>query len=250
MFEHFFIVGAQRSGTTYLYQLLAEHPEIEMARPISPEPKFFIADALFEQGLEYYENHFFVGKANAWLRGEKSTSYMESEKAAKRIARYFPKAKILFILRDPLERAISNYWFSVNNGLETMPMSDAFIHEEERRLDYDQQRTSVSPYAYLKRGRYIDYISMYERYFPTEHIKIILYEQFVGSRDLVRDLHVFLGVAPDFTPSTLYRVFNKGDKPNSALPPALERYLLDYFAESNARLAERFGLDLTEWRRL
>lgn len=249
MFEHFFIVGAQRSGTSYVYHLLAEHPEIEMAKPLRPEPKFFHTDALFERGLQYYENHFFEGKAGAWLRGEKSASYIESEKTAKRIARHFPKAKILFILRDPIERAISNYWFSVSNGLETMPMSEAFLHEEERWLDYDHERVSVSPYAYLRRGRYIERISMYERYFPAESIKIMLFEQFVGSLDLVRDLYGFLGVVSDFIPSTLHQVINKGDKPDTTLSPDLERYLVDYFAESNARLAERFRLDLTEWQR-
>ena len=86
MFEHFFIAGAQRSGTSYLYHILAEHPEIEMAKPLRPEPKFFHVDALFERGLDYYRHHFFEGKAGAWLRGEKSTSYMESEKAAGRAA--------------------------------------------------------------------------------------------------------------------------------------------------------------------
>jgi hypothetical protein len=247
--EHFFIAGAQRSGTTYLYQLLAEHPEIEMAKPLRPEPKFFLLDPLFERGLEYYEYHFFEGKRTARLRGEKSTSYIESEQAAQRIVSCFPEAKILFLLRDPIERAISNYWFSVNSGLETMSMTKAFLHETERWLYYDDASTSVSPYGYLKRGHYIDYISMYERYFPAESLRVMLYEQFVGSAAEVHDLYAFLGVDPDFIPSTLYQIINKGDKPDSTLAPDLEQYLVNHFAESNARLAEHIGLTLTEWRR-
>lgn len=93
-------------------------------------------------------------------------------------------------------------------------------------------------------------LSMYERYFPAESIKVMLYEQLVGSLDLVRDIYVFLGVASDFIPSTLHQIVNRGNRPDSSLSPDLERYLVDYFAESSARLAERFGLDLTEWRRL
>jgi hypothetical protein len=250
LIEYFFIAGAQRSGTSYLYCLLAEHPEIEMAKPIRPEPKFFLIDALFERGLEYYKNHFFEGKEGAWRRGEKSVSYMESEKVAERIARYFPEAKLLFLLRDPVERAISNYWFSVNNGLETMSMSEAFLHEEERWLDYDHQHVSASPYAYLRRGRYIDYISTYEHYFPPENIKVILLEQLVKSINIVTDLYAFLGVAPDFMPATYDQIINRGDKPSYILPLNLEYYIIDYFAETNACLAERFGLDLTAWRRL
>ena len=55
MTNHFFIVGAQRCGTTYLYNLLDEHPEIEMAKPVKPEPKFFMKDDLFEKGLDFYK---------------------------------------------------------------------------------------------------------------------------------------------------------------------------------------------------
>jgi len=249
MFEHFFIVGAQRSGTSYLYQLLAEHPEIEMAKPLRPEPKFILNNALFDRGLEYYEDHFFGGKGRAWLRGEKSTSYIESEKAAYRLARCFPTSKILFVLRDPVERAISNYWFSVNNGWETLPISEAFLREEKRRLEFDRKSVSASPYAYLKRGRYIEYISMYERYFPGESIKVLLFERLIGSLDLVRDLYVFLGAASDFIPLALHKIVNKGDRPDIPLRPELERYLIDYFAEFNTLLSEHLGLDLAEWQR-
>ena len=248
MFEHLFVVGAQRAGTTYLYHLLAEHPEIEMASPVRPEPKFFLLDASFRRGLSYYESTFFGTKADAWLRGEKSTSYMESEKAARRIAECFPSARVLFILRDPIERAISNYWFSVSNGLETMPMSDAFLHENERVLMHAQARVSVSPYAYLRRGLYVDYISMYERLFPPSNMKILLHEEFVGSITLAQELYAFLGVAPGFIPSAFHQVFNKGEKGDSTLAPDLEDYLMQYFAESNERLATRYDMNLAEWR--
>jgi hypothetical protein len=248
MSEHFFIVGAQRSGTTYLYHILDEHPEIEMAKPVRPEPKFFYLDTLFARGLEFYQKNFFEKKTGIRLRGEKSTTYIESEKAARRIADCFPKAKILFILRDPIERAISNYWFSVNSGLERLPMEQAFMHEAERWLDYDQAKLSGSPYAYLKRGRYIDYVSLYERYFPPESIKVMLYEQLVGSETHIQKLYAFLGVS-DYTPASLTDLVNQGTKPDTSLSPELDCYLKDYFAETNTRLAERLEIPLTEWQR-
>jgi sulfotransferase family protein len=248
MFDYFFIVGAQRSGTTYLYHLLAEHPEVEMAKPLWPEPKYFLLDNLFNKGLEYYQNHYFENKAGAKIRGEKSTSYIESEKVAQRIKQYFPNAKILFLLRDPIERAISNYWFSVNNGLEKLPMSEAFFKEEERWIDYDHKSISASPYAYLRRGRYIDYISMYERYFSIENIKVLLYEQLVTSAEKVHDLYAFLGVNPNFVSSKLFQIINEGEKGDSTLSPHLKSYLVNYFSESNARLAKSFGFTLDEWQ--
>ena len=247
MFDHFFVVGAQRSGTTYLYHLLAGHPEIEMAGPVWPEPKHFLVDCLYERGLEYYENHLFQGKEGAWLRGEKSASYLESEKAAVRVARCFPNAKIVMVLRDPIERAISNYCYSVENGLETLPMSQAFLDEDERWLDYDHDRTSVSPYAYLRRGRYIEYVEMYLRYFPEKSTKVVLFEELVESGDTVRDLCGFLSVSPDAVPSGLRQAINASGRPHTELSSEIRRYLVDYFAEPNARLAERLGLDLSVW---
>lgn len=249
MCDHFFIVGAQRSSTTYLYRVLAEHPEIEMAQPVRPEPKFFSTDALFNQGLAHYREQFFSGKPGARLRGEKSTSYMESEIAAQRIAHCFPDARILFLLRDPIERAISNYWFSVNNGLEPLPLEEAFRREEERWQQYDHTRVSVSPYAYLRRGRYIDFIEVYERYFPPAQLMVLLNERLVGNATALRALYATLGVSSDFVPASLHRVINSGEKRSTALPPDLEANLIAFYGAANARLAQRFGLDLSCWTR-
>lgn len=244
----FFIVGAQRSGTTYLYHLLDEHPEIEMARPVKPEPKFFLHDELFALGVDYYQNTFFGKKDGAKVYGEKSTSYIETEAAARRIASTFPQAKILFLLREPIQRAISNYWFSVNNGLETGPMEQAFLQEEARRDHYDTQKTSVSPFAYLKRGRYMDYIELYEHYFSRPQIRIILFEQLVASDQALRDLYTFLKVSPDFTPSRLHEKINASHKEAApALSKDTLKVLQDYFSLPNTRLAAYLGIDLSEW---
>lgn len=248
MSDYFFIVGAQRSGTTYLYRLLVEHPEIEMAKPIKPEPKFFLIDTLFKRGLDYYEKAFFGGKCTARVRGEKSTSYIEVERAASRIGRCFPDARIIFILRDPIERAISNYWFSVKNGLENMPMEEAFLREDERWLDYDPTQTSVSPYAYLRRGRYLDYICMYERYFPRSSILVVIFERLVGKIREVQRIYDFLGVTSNFTPDALDKVVNKGEKSDCKLSHKMERYLVNYFAEPSARLAEHLEINLDVWK--
>ena len=247
--DHFFIVGAQRSGTTYLYHLLAEHPQIEMAQPVRPEPKFFLTDACFEQGLARYWERFFPGKPGARLRGEKSTSYMESEPAARRIAQCFPNARMLFLLRDPIERALSNYRFSVGSGLEPLPLEEAFRREDERWEAYDRTRVSVSPYAYLRRGRYIDFIGMYERYFARDQLVVLLNERLVGNAAALQELYTMLGVSPDFLPDSLHRVINESADLPVALSASLEADLVAYYADANAALAQRFGLDLACWRR-
>lgn len=244
---HFFIVGAQRSATTYLYHLLADHPEIAMARPVRPEPKFFLLDGLFVRGLQYYHTAFWEESTRLRIRGEKTTSYMESETAAKRISDAFPDAKIVFLLRDPIERAVSHYWFSVHNGWETLPMSEAFLREDERRLAYDRTRVSTSPYAYLHRGRYMESIDLYLRWFPREQVKVLLREELTRSLLAVQDLYAFLGASPDIVPPTFGRTINAGAHSGESVPPDLRRYLAEYFAAPNARLACFLRRDLREW---
>lgn len=249
--EHFFIAGAQRSGTTYLYYLCAEHPQIEMAQPVKPEPKFFMVNSLFELGLDYYEKKFFKGKGGVKIRGEKSTSYIEVEKAAQCISLSFPSAKIVFILRNPIERAVSNYWFSVKNRFETLPIEQAFMNEEERRQNFDPQKVSVSPYAYLKRGCYIDYIEMYEKYFAQNQIHIIINEQLKNSGWPLRNLFSFLDVEETYLPSVLQTVVNANeDRPINKLGLRLMSYLQDYFAGPNERLSNRLGGPIAEWQSL
>ncbi len=218
-----------------------------MARPIRPEPKFFLIDSLYSRGLAAYERNFFPGKPEASLRGEKSTSYIESEKAAARIATCYPRARIVFLLRDPIERAISNYWFSVHNGLEPLPMAEAFRLEDERREQYDHTRLSASPYAYLSRGRYIDFIEMYQRYFPPSQLIVLIHEELVGSLEQVQQLYEQLGVRSDYVPPRLDKVINAEDRPEDSLSAGQRQELADYFADPSLRLARWMGRSLDIW---
>ncbi len=248
MGNHFFVVGIQRSGTTYLHRILDEHPDIEMAKPVRPEPKFFLNDALYERGLDYYKSRFFENQERPLLFGEKSTSYAESEKVAERLARCFPEAKIIFLLRDPIERAVSHYFFSLAHGIETLPMREAFLEEEHRWQDFDRERISVSPYAYMRRGRYIENILLYQKYFPPDNIAIFLFERLIGSITEIQALYAFLGVA-SFLPPSLLENINPGTRPEGQdIPEDLRDFLVQYFWESNNKLREEFGLDLSCWQ--
>jgi len=248
--EHFFIVGAQRCGTTYLYHLLDQHPEIEMARPVRPEPKFFLDDAAFGRGLSAYAG-FFAGKPGARLRGEKSTSYLGSDTAADRIAAAFPKARILVLVRDPVERALSHWRFSVANGVETLPAEEAFRREPERRDHFDATRFSVSPFAYLRRGRYIDDLERWAARFGPDALRVWVTEALVGSRETVAEVYAWLGADPGYVPAGVERPVNASARepgPAGTLSAAYREELAASFAEPNRRLAARFGLDVSAWR--
>lgn len=248
MTSHFFIAGAQRSGTTYLYQQCAEHPQIEMALPVRPEPKYFINQWHSDATADAYFMRYFGHKSGATVYGEKSTSYIEIESAAQRMARLIPDAKIVFVLRNPVERAISNYRFSVKHGVEQASLADAMYHEETRRHQYDSTKISVSPFAYLQRGRYIDYITMYERYFAPDQIHIMIYEQMTADVAHIQRLYAFLGVDAHFMPHSRDEVVNANDNDSApTIDDALLRYLYDSFVESNQKLFARIGGPVSAW---
>src|SRR5205814_123516 len=113
-------------------------------------------DDLYSRGLEYYESEYFA-EPGTRVRGEKSTSYIESDVATRRITATLPGAPLLVVLRDPVRRAISNYRFSTQNGVDDLPISEALRAEAGER-SWDHARFSVSPFAYLARGRYVEYL--------------------------------------------------------------------------------------------
>lgn len=254
MSEHFFVVGAQRCGTTYLHRVLHEHPEIVMAEPVRPEPRFFYESALYAKGLDWYEATYFPNDDDR-LRGEKSVGYLESDASAQRIADAYPGAPILVMLRDPIARAISHYWFTVENGLEDLPIEEALVREDEGRVATDAewfiakgQIIAANPYLYLRRGRYVEDLRRWVPLFGRERIHIMIFEDTVGNEAALSDLYRFLGVDSGFRPAELRSVVNAapGDR---SIPDDLEQHLTDYFEPHNQALAEEFSLDLSSWDR-
>ena len=129
----FLIGGAPRSGTTWLRVLLEKHPQICMAQPAAPEPKFFLVDDLYRRGLEYYARTWFGNVPAGCVTGEKSTNYLESSIAAQRIRQDLPEVNLVFIFRNPVERAYSNYLWSCKNGLEAEEFRVALAQRKNAR---------------------------------------------------------------------------------------------------------------------
>ena len=241
--DHFVIVGAQRCGTTYLYRLLDEHPEIEMAKPLRPEPKFFLDDEHYALGLPYYESQYFSDPGTR-VRGEKSTSYIESSVAAQRIKATLPRADLIVLLRDPVLRSLSNYRFSVQNGVEPLPLADAIHAAATGIREWDHTRFSVSPFDYLARGRYADYLERFSRFVAPEQIHVVLFEELVGNGAVIADLYARLGVDPGFRPAGTANVVNASDPAGEQPGDDLDAWMREYFREPNARLETMLGRPL------
>lgn len=242
MTRHLLVVGAQRSGSTYLAGLLDAHPDITMARPARPEPKVFMSAELTARGAQWYRSTYFAHASAESVLGEKSTSYLEDPVAPARAAAVLGRPEIVAVLRDPVERAVSNWRFSTDHGLETRPLDSALRANLTGgpEPDWDPRETSVSPYAYLERGRFADLLGPWLDQFPdTAHI-LFLAELLAGPQALA-GLYADLGVDPTFRPEAVGTPVNRSLHDVPSLPTWLESELRAYFRDSDAALEKLLG---------
>ena len=214
---NFFIAGAPKSGTTSLYQYLCQHKEIEMCS--IKEPDFFSCTALKKeqtyygndpiQNLEKY-NKLFSNKKDL-LRGEASVSYLFYDDVAKKIKKYNEKAKIIIILRNPVDRAFSHYLMDYRLGLVSENFEDIInkrINHKNALLYYQQ---------YVSVGEYYHQVERYIKVFGPEKLLIINYEDFKNNlAGTFEKICLFLNVSHtfkvDFTKS-----YNSFKRPRSKI---------------------------------
>ncbi|MDO8446229.1 MAG: sulfotransferase [Deltaproteobacteria bacterium] len=246
----FIIGGAPRSGTTWLYHLLDRHPDICMANPVTPEPKFFLVDGLYERGIDYYSDKWFSDVPEGEICGEKSANYLESPVAAVRIHKHLPDVRLVFILRNPVDRAFSNYLWSKMNGLEKEDFATALDIEEKRELELPGKLRYARPYAYFSRGLYADLLEPYFSLFPREQILCIRFEDIIICPELLTEcLHEFLGVRPRPDDAKGLGVINMADdEDNISMPEEIKERLYKVYEGPNQRLAKLLGPGFELWR--
>jgi len=272
--------GAGKSGTTSLYYYLSQHPQIFMAA--AKELHFFSRH--YSEGLSWYES-FFNGSENLPVIGEFSTSYMLDKAVPERIASLIPNAKLLFILRNPIERAYSNYWFSISIG--TQDRSQSFS---------DAIRTKSGFNRYVYSGYYYQHLTRFIHHLSSSQIYVIITEEF--KLDPIRQMSMcydFLNVDKTFQPNVeqqynvtlttrnylLGKIFASWVNRKQQIKPLLKRFpiglrrnfallekrfmnklmtnerpsmsdtdfalLRDEFSEQNQKLAEFIGRELSCW---
>ena len=244
----FLIGGAPRAGTTWLYALLDRHPAVYMAKPVKPEPKFFLVDGLYEKGLEFYSSTWFAAAPADAIAGEKSTDYLESAPAAVRIARDLPRAKLIFILREPVARAYSNYLWTRMNGLETEEFDRALALEEQRERELPERLRFARPYSYFSRGLYADLLRPYFDRFAREQLLILRFEDIVAAPEsIAAKVHRFLGV--EVRPGDIggLGAINASDKDPGALPAGVAARLRERYEAPNRQLAALLGPGFDPW---
>ncbi len=148
------IPGAAKSGTSALHEALGYHPQINMSS--AKEPHYFSIENRFEKKVEYHNSLFESGSGKI-IYGESSTSYMIWPEAIKRIAKDLNNPKILFVLRDPVERTFSHYRWRYSLGLEKRSFYDALMAD-----GYGFNPNEVKGFGFMS---YIQF-SQYSKYCP------------------------------------------------------------------------------------
>lgn len=199
----FIIVGAMKGGTSSLYSYLSSHPQVLPS--LTKEVHFF--DNNFDKGVYWYRRFFptkFRMIGSDFVTGESSPYYLYHPHTARRIHEVIPEVKIVILLRDPVERAISHYWDMVNIGLEDLPMKQAFKKENERiknekeKIRHNSQYKSFNHqmYSYLDRGKYLEQVERYIKYFGNDNIKLLKSKQlFEDTQKTFRRVTRFLGIS-------------------------------------------------------
>jgi len=212
----FIIIGAQKSGTTSLFQYLSPHPQIHM--PLGKEVSFFTPDEAYQRGWSRYAGEHFGRASSDKLWGKATPHYMMDSRVPARIKETMPDVKIIAILRNPIDRAWSHYKMTVGRGFDDQPFADAVemllkdAAQRDARLRYGQP--ADEKHGYLAWGEYGRILNAYLSLFPRERVLVLFTEDMAADpQGVYRGVLSFLGVDAEFQPGNLgKRYLDSADK--------------------------------------
>lgn len=287
MYPDFLVIGAEKAGTTWLYEILRQHPDVFM--PDAKELHFFNKydsnlierDNFSRLGLEWYEA-FFAHAQPSKIIGEATPMYLCDTDACQRIRATVPDVRLLISLRNPIDRAFSHYQMARSKGHVTVPL----------------ETLERSNYAFvLERGLYAEQIDRWLDHFPKKQIHIVIFEDMMAHPyEALAGIARHIGIEPEpfrqiklthrHNPATEYRSrafykwstrtarllrespytaslakalkatgiyakvkkLNKSGTTTQKITPEIRPHLQVYYADSVAQLTERFALDLRAWQ--
>ena len=209
-----FLIGVQKSATTSLYNWVSQHPQICAPSSLKDIP-FFIDDTLYEKGFEFLHNTY-----KKYYTGQKviiqgNVNYIFFEKSIKRIHQFNPDSKLFLVLRNPVDRAISSYFFARKRGIELNPdIVEAFKNEEN--INKSLNFHDLCELTYKEHGLYAKQLSILFNYFKKEQVCILLFNDLKKEPfKEIKRVFEFLGVDPTFKPKLNY--LNETGEPRSKL---------------------------------
>jgi hypothetical protein len=194
-FPNLIIIGAQKCGTTSLHHYLDAHPEVSMSR--RKETNYFVRNGSWDRGPEWYASHFDPG---APVRGEASTDYTnlpESAGAAERIHSAVPGARLIYLVRDPLDRMASHYAHARATGVERRSLAEAISDPQD---------------SYFMRSCYATQLKPFLELFPREQILVDTRERLLRERQAtLRRIFEFAGVDASFVSPEFERIWERSE---------------------------------------
>jgi hypothetical protein len=242
----FVIIGAAKAGTTSLYAWLCGHPCV--SRPRAKEIHYF--SFLYYRGEDWYRQFFPTERARRefaaehgrpFLTGEASPSYMNDALAPERMHRLLPDVKLLVLLREPVDRAYSQFQMRRRQGQEPFEsFEDALGQEDPARFGSQGRTVDDITRTYLARGRYAEHLERWFAVYPREQFHIRALEEIAPDpAAALAEAHDFLGLPPH-RHDQLDAIFRTGYEP---LPDAVRANVAEYFRPHNERLYELLGRD-------
>jgi hypothetical protein len=184
-------IGAQKCASTWLYDILADHPQVFLNA--QKEIDFF--SYFYDYGFQWYERHFKCTEEKL-AAGEVSPSYFHGLSVPKRVYDYDPDARLILFLRNPIERAISNHKHEVRT---------AHLQGNDLSFEYGLANNP----SYIEQGLYASHLERWLAYFPQEQILIILVEDITADpAEVAKLVYGFLGVNKDHEPEALHQRSN------------------------------------------
>ena len=245
----FLVIGAKRCGTTSLYQHLPEHPCISK----SPHDNMGFFNDNFHLGVNWYKSFFpttftrnkIKSKFGGFLAFDVTTKYMEEESTANNVYQTKPNMKIIIILRNPVDRAYSQYHLSVRQTAERRSFEDV-VEENMNRLNKESHehyeikpKFSAKEDNYLKKGLYALQLRYWLKIFPRENILTVSTEEFESNQQIIYNkIFEFLNISKFEVKNT--KKMQKGNYP--PIKSETRNLLLDYFRQHNHELFELINM--------
>lgn len=235
-------IGVQKGGTTTLHTLLKKHPGV--ALPSDKELHYFSLH--YSLGEAWYGGHFATAAPERrW--GEITPYYLFHPLAAQRIRNCLPDARLIVLLRDPVERALSQLFHSKRLGLEPLELEEALAVEAQRMAEAEPvvvgggRHRSHQEHSYVARSRYEQQLVRYEALFHREQLLLLrsedLFQQPERVWTQVQDFLEILSVPLPPMPRA-----NAGRGESNAVPPSLRQSLRRQLKGTYAVMEERYGL--------
>lgn len=239
----FVIVGAQKCGTSALAAYLERHPQTAMAW--TKEVHYFDRDVLFAPGIQDVRHYhgYFKDVGSDRVYGEASPSYMAHPFAMQRMAAYHPGLKLIALLRNPADRAFSQ-WNMYNQGVAV----EQFRRDLEQELKSEADGLASEPHrrGYLRRGRYGEQLSRMFEQFPREQVLVIKYERFLEHNvEVLHEVCAFIGIAP---PGVKEERKAHVLPYSASLPREDRRWMMGLFEPQIRAVEEELGWDCSDWR--